>query len=108
MQVVFCDEPNIFITEPHPYLKLLAINSLIIPLHLDSCIEQCINVTNRKYDVLGFCETRLMMSPVISITLMVMINTSTTETHTVKVLLSIYVKLFSHIYSMIYLCSFLT
>lgn len=40
-------------------LNLLAFNISSIPLHLDSCIELCINVTNRRYDVIGFCETRL-------------------------------------------------
>ncbi len=40
-------------------LNLLAFNISSIPLHLDSCVDQCVNVNHIKFDVLTFCETRL-------------------------------------------------
>lgn len=48
-----------FSTDNSNYLNLFAHNISSIPLHLDSCIDQCINSSSIKYDVLGFCETRL-------------------------------------------------
>lgn len=40
-------------------LNLLAFNISGIPLHLDSCVDQCVNVNHIKFDVLAFYETRL-------------------------------------------------
>ena len=40
-------------------LNLLAFNISSIPLHFDTCVNQCINVSSIKYDILAFCETRL-------------------------------------------------
>ena len=55
----FCDE-NVPVTcESNSCLNLLALNISSIPRHLDSCIDQCINVFDMKFDILGFCETRL-------------------------------------------------
>ena len=56
---VFCDDGSISGLESPLCLNLLAHNISSIPLHLESCVEQCINTTNVKFDVLGFCETRL-------------------------------------------------
>lgn len=41
------------------HLNLLACNINSVPRHLDSFIDMCLSPSNNKYDVLGFCETRL-------------------------------------------------
>lgn len=40
-------------------LNLFVLNISSVPLHLESCLDQCINTSNCVYDVLGFCETHL-------------------------------------------------
>lgn len=40
-------------------LNLVAFNISGIPLHLDSCVDQCINVGHVRFGILAFCETRL-------------------------------------------------
>lgn len=40
-------------------LNLAIHNICSIPLHLDSWLVQCYTVTNNRFDVFGFCETRL-------------------------------------------------
>ncbi len=40
-------------------LNLLAFNISSIPRHLDSCVDQCVNESQVRCDVLAFCETRL-------------------------------------------------
>ena len=40
-------------------LNLLAFNISSIPFHLDSCIDQCVNVSGIRCGVLALCETRL-------------------------------------------------
>lgn len=54
---VFTADSYMCVTEPN--LSVLAHNISSIPLHLDSCLDQCISVSSNRYDVLGFCETRL-------------------------------------------------
>ena len=40
-------------------LKFTSFNISSIPLHLDSCIDQCVDVSGIRFDVLALCETRL-------------------------------------------------
>ena len=56
---LFCDDNNIEINDSvQTTFNLLAIISSL-PLHLDSFVDQCLNVCKIKYDIVGFCETRL-------------------------------------------------
>ena len=51
----FCE--NLF--QYNSCLTLLAVNISSLPQHFDSFFDQCVNATSLKFDVIGFCETRL-------------------------------------------------
>lgn len=52
---IFCDTFDL----NSNYVNLFSFNISSLARHLDGCIHQCINVINARFDVLGFCETRL-------------------------------------------------
>ena len=55
----FCDDVIHNLNLSHRNLNLLSYNIRSVPMNLNNFLDQYLNHTELKFDVLGFCETRL-------------------------------------------------